>query len=195
MFIWLIIAVILAALVLWLVVTYNRFIRWKNLMREAWSGIDVQLKRRYDLVPNLVETVRGYSEYERRILNEVTESRSECLKTGDIRGKMVAENHLSQALKTLFAVVENYPDLKADQQYLDLQQNLVEIEDQIQLARRYYNGTVRNFNILVESFPSLLIATLVGFKLADYFEIETATERQAPQVQTTTSQTTKDTKK
>ncbi len=184
MIIRLIIALLLAVLVAWLIVTYNRFIRWKNLMREAWSGIDVQLKRRYDLVPNLVETVRGYSNYERRILNEVTESRSECLKTGDIRGKMAAENRLSQTLKTLFAVVENYPDLKADQQYLDLQQNLVEIEDQIQLARRYYNGTVRNFNILVESFPSMLIASLVGFKLSDYFEIETATERQAPQVQT-----------
>ncbi len=179
------IIVIISLLVLigiWVVVIYNRFIRWKNLVREGWSGIDVQLKRRYDLIPNLVRIVREYSGYEEQVLIEVTRARSECLAVPDPAGQAGPENALSRGLKSLLAVAENYPRLKADRQFLSLQENLVEIEDQIQLARRYYNGTVRNYNILIESFPGLIIAKSLSISPALYFEIETATERKVVKI-------------
>jgi LemA protein len=174
------IIVIISLLVLigiWAVVIFNRFIRWKNLVKEGWSGIDVQLKRRHDLVPNLVRIVQEYSGYEERVLIEITRARSECLTVSDPVAQAGPENALSRGLKSLLAVAENYPRLKADRQFLALQENLVEIEGQIQLARRYYNGTVRNYNILVESFPGLLMAKILGLRPGLYFEIETATER------------------
>lgn len=162
------------------VVIYNRFIQLRALMQEAFSGIDVQLKRRHDLIPNIVETVKGYSGYEKSLLEKVTQLRSDFVQNkGDKEQK---ENELASALKTIFAVAENYPNLKADQHFLELQKTLTDIEDQLQMARRYYNGTVRNNNILVQSFPSDVIARLFGFKTASFFEIEYATERAVPDV-------------
>ncbi len=174
--------VFLGVFVLWGVLAFNKFIRDRNLVREAWSGIDVQLKRRYDLVPALVETVKGYSRHERKLFEDIAELRSRCMATEGVREKGEAENALSRMFKNLFAVAEAYPELKANQNFLDLQKNLTEIEDQIQLARRYYNGTVRNYDIRVESFPSMLVANLFGFRRVDFFEIELATERKAPEV-------------
>jgi LemA protein len=174
-------ALILGGLLLfliWLFLTYNRFVRGRNLMGEAWSGVDVQLKRRHDLVPNLVKVVQEYSRYERDLFQDVTAARDKCRQKEDVAGKNEAEGELTRGLKNLFAVAEDYPDLKADRQFLELQKHLVEVEDQIQLARRYYNGTVRNFNILIESFPSLLAGRLFGFKPREYFKVQTATERQ-----------------
>ena len=179
--IYLIIA-LLTALILWIIITYNLIIRDKNLISEAWSGIEVQLKRRHNLIPNLVTTVEGYSSHERNLLNEITSKRAKTVDINDIKEKSVAEADLSGMLKNLFAVVENYPDLKANENFLDLQNQLVEIEDQIQYARRYYNGTVRRYNIRVESFPANLIAGIFNFKQKEYFEITLATERKTPEV-------------
>lgn len=161
---------------------FNRFVTLRNMMQEGLSGIDVQLKRRYDLIPNLIETVKGYMQHERGVLEKVTQLRSSLMGSADVGQKVQLENSLSQCLKTIFAVAENYPDLKANQGFLDLQKNLTEIEDQIQLSRRYYNGTVRNYNILAESFPANIIAQIFNFKKADFFEVESALERKAPEV-------------
>jgi LemA protein len=170
-------------LVIWAVYTYNQFTRWKNLMAEAWSGVDVQLKRRHDLVPRLVETVKGYAGYEQELLQQITRLRTESAAAEQLKAKTAAENGLSEAFKQLIAVAEAYPELKAGQNFLELQRQLVAVEDEIQLARRYFNGAVRNYNILVQSFPSLIIAGLGHFQAADYFELESALERNAPQIQ------------
>lgn len=151
-------------------------------MREALSGIDVQLKRRHDLVPAVVEAAKGYMQYEQKVLENTTMIRSQLASGKSVLERQGLENSLSQALKTIFAVAEAYPDLKASHTIMELQKSLVEIEDQIQMARRYYNGTVRNYNIAVESFPGNIIAAAFHFSAADYFEIELATERQAPSV-------------
>jgi LemA protein len=177
-----VVLVVLIGGLLWFVALYNRFIRGKNLVQEAWSGIDVQLKRRHDLIPNLVETVKGYMQYERSVLQEITDLRSKSMSATSVGEKGAVENALSRTLKSLFAVAEAYPDLKANQNFLDLQRNLTDIEEQVQLARRYYNGTVRDFNILVEAFPSALVASMFGFKLAEFFELEAAAERELPSV-------------
>jgi LemA protein len=161
---------------------FNRLTRYRYLVREAWSGIDVQLKRRHDLIPNIVEAVKGYERYERSLLPDIAKVRAQLGSARSVREKGEVENDLSRSLKGVFALVEAYPDLKANQSFLDLQRNLTEIEDQIQLARRYYNGTVREYNILVESFPGNLAASLFHFTRADFFEIEYATERQTPDV-------------
>ena len=153
-------------------------------MREAWSGIDVQLKRRHNLIPNIVETVKGYGAHERNLLEEITRLRAESveLKPGDVKGREISENALSLQLGNLLALVENYPALKANVNYLELQKQLVEVEDQLQYARRYYNGTVRNYNIRAESFPGNLVAGAFGFRRAEFFEIQTAAERATPEV-------------
>ena len=176
--------IFLGVILLFIVISgaiYNRFIQLKALLEEAYSGIDVQLKRRHDLIPNIVEAVKGYSQYERKTLENITQLRSQLMKASPTeRDKM--ESQLSTGLKGLFAVAENYPDLKANQSFLSLQQQLSEIEDQIQMARRYYNGTVRNNNILVQSFPSSIIAGIFHFQPQKFFEIEYATDRQVPDV-------------
>lgn len=174
--------VLVGLLVLWFVAIYNRFIRGKNLVREGWSGIDVQLKRRHDLIPNLIESVKGYMQYEQKTLANIVELRTRSISAGSVKEKAEVEGELTRALKSIFALAEAYPDLKANQSFLDLQSNLAGIEDQIQLARRYYNGAVRDFNILVESFPSVLVARMFNFQLAEFFEIETAAEREVPSV-------------
>lgn len=164
------------------VLIYNRFVRARNILNEGWSGIDVQLKRRRDLVPNIVETVKGYVRHERKVLEEITNLRSRLAGPSSIQEKGQLENSFTQALKTIFALAEAYPDLKANQNFIELQRTLADAEDQIQLARRYYNGAARNYNTMVESFPSNLVARIFGFSKADFFEIELATEREAPGV-------------
>lgn len=177
-----ILIIAVAVIVIWVIVVYNFFIRDRNLIREAWSGIDVQLKRRHNLIPNLVASVQGYSMHEKTLFENITKKRSEAAKIEGIKDKAPAESDLSGMLKNLFIVAENYPDLKANQNFLDLQKQLVEIEDQLQYARRYYNGAVRNYNIRVESFPSNVVAGIFNFKQDNFFEITLATEKATPEV-------------
>lgn len=178
----LIIIVIVTLILTWIVFIYNRFIKGKNMVKEAWSGIDVQLKRRYDLIPNVVDAVKGYSNYEKELLQDITNIRSKTMQLNSPAEKAQPESELSGLLKNLFAVVENYPDLKANQNFLNLQNQLTEVEDQIQYARRYYNGTVRDYNTRVELFPSNLVASLFGFRKQEFFEISQAIERDTPEV-------------
>jgi LemA protein len=171
-----------AAMIVGAVVIYNRLITNKNLVAEGWSGIDVQLKRRADLIPNLIEAVKGYMGHERGVLEKVTDLRAQSLKATGVGDKARAEGALGAALANLFAVAENYPDLKASQNFIQLQQSLADIEDQIQLARRYYNGAARNLNILIGSFPSNLVAQNFGFAPVEYFEIQEPADRAVPRV-------------
>jgi len=160
---------------LYVMVTYNGLVSLKNLVSEAWSGIEVQMKRRYNLVPNLVETVKGYVKHERGTLEAVTQARGEAMSNqGGPAEQAKSENLLAGTLKTLFALSENYPELKANQGFTDLQNELALIEDQIQAARRYYNGTVRNLNIKIEQFPSNLVAGVFKFIQAEFFELDEA---------------------
>jgi LemA protein len=161
---------------------YNRLVRNRQMVQEGWSGIDVQLKRRADLIPNLIEAVKGYMGHERGVLEKVTDLRAESLKAASVGDKAKAEGALGAALANLFAVAENYPDLKASQNFIQLQQSLADIEEQIQLSRRYYNGAVRNFNIVVVSFPSNIIANMFKFTTEEYFEIEDTADRAVPKV-------------
>ncbi len=163
------------------VAIYNNLVKNKNMVQEGWSGIDVQLKRRADQIPNLLETVKGYMGHERGVLEKVTELRSLTLKATGVAEKAQAEGALGVALGNLFAVAENYPDLKASQNFMDLQKSLAEIEDQIQLSRRYYNGAARNLNILIGSFTSNLVANKFGFTPVEYFEIQEG-DRAVPKV-------------
>ncbi len=166
----------------WAIVLYNNLVRFKNLVEEGWSGIDVQLKRRANLIPNLIETVKGYKDFEAKVLTDVTELRSQSLaaKTPGEQGPVEAA--LGRALANLYAVAEAYPDLKANKSFMDLQAQLAEIEEQIQLARRYYNGATRNLNIAIESFPSNLVAQMFKFVQAEFFEIEDEEDRAVPEV-------------
>ena len=175
-----IILIILAAIVVWVIMTYNRFIKLVNLVKESWSGIDVQLKRRFNLIPNLIETVKGYAKHESETLEEVTRMRTG---TDDVHERGAEEGRISKAIQDLMLVVENYPDLKASTNFLELQRDLNEIETEIQMARRYYNGTVRDLNIQVESFPSNLIANIFNFNSAEFFEIDFAEQREVPKVE------------
>ncbi len=165
------------------VVIYNQLVRLKNMVAEGWSGIDVQLKKRTNLIPNLVETVKGYMGHERELLEKVTDLRSKSMRTTDPAEKAEVEGALTRSLAQILAVAEQYPDLKASQNFLDLQGQLAEIENDIEMARRYYNGTARNLNIKVESFPSNFIAGMFQFTQAEFFEIEDKKDRQTPQVQ------------
>jgi LemA protein len=151
-------------------------------VEEGWSGIDVQLKRRHDLIPNLVETVKGYAKHEREVLENVTRLRSQPAGGGDVKTRAALENNITQALKAVFAVAEAYPDLKANQNFIDLSKSLTQVEDEIQLARRYYNGTVRDYNIKAQSFPGNMVASLFSFQPAEFFEAQTAVERSTQRV-------------
>lgn len=157
---------------------YNGLIRLKNKVDEGWADIDTQLKRRYDLIPNMVETVKGYAKHEKGTFEAVTKARSMAMGATTPEQKAEAENMLTNTLKSLFAIAENYPELKADRNFLDLQQTLKEIEEHIQLSRRYYNATVRDFNTKVEVFPNNIVAGLFGFGKREYFEIEREEERE-----------------
>jgi LemA protein len=180
---WIILAAAAAVLV-YIVVLFNRLVRTRQMANEAWSGIDVQLRRRSDLVPTLVESVKGYAAHERTVLEEVTRLRGEAraLPEGDVAGRGRAEGALSAALGKLIALAENYPALKASDNFLDLQRQLSELENELQMARRYYNGAVRDLNVLVQSFPSNFIAAAFGFGVRDFFELGSAGERAVPQV-------------
>ena len=162
---------------------YNSLVSGRNHVRESWSGIDTELKRRYDLIPNLVETVKGYAAHERGVLERVTEARTRAVaSTGSPASQAGDENLLVGALKHLFAVAEGYPDLKASQNFLALQQQLTETEDRIQAARRFYNANVRDYNNRCQMFPTNLLAGMFHFAPEEYFEIESAVERAAPTV-------------
>jgi len=161
---------------------YNGLVRMRNMVREGWSGIDVQLKRRANLIPNLIETVKGYMRHERDLLSRVTALRTKSLEARSVADKARAEGALSRSLANVLAVAEGYPQLKASENFLDLQSRLASVEEDIQLARRYYNGTVRNLNIRVESFPSNLVATFFGFRQAEFFEIQDPAQRDVPEV-------------
>lgn len=173
---------VLAILVILTITLYNKLVRLKNMVEEAWSGIDVQLKKRYNLIPNLVNTIKGYASHEREVFETVTASRSVGINANTVEEQGKAENTITQALGRLFAVAENYPDLKANSNFIDLQNQLNNVEHDIQLARRYYNGTAREKNILVESFPSNIIASLFGFTKSVYFELDDNTQAATPTV-------------
>lgn len=166
----------------WLMMTYNGLVNLRNMMQEGWSGIDVQLKRRFDLIPNLVETVKGYAAHEKETPQNVTEARTAVTNAGsDTEARLQAENMLTGTLRTLFAVAESYPDLKANTNFLQLQEQLANIENDLQMARRYYNGTVRNLNNGIQKFPAVLIARSFGFKEATFFQVEEEA-KQTPKV-------------
>lgn len=178
-----IMAAVLGLPLLWLIGTYNGLVRTRQHMRESWSGIDVELKRRYDLIPNLLATVKGYAQHERDVLERVVRARQTAVdSTGSPASQAKDENALVGSLRGLFAVVESYPDLKANDQFLNLQEELADTEDRIAAARRFFNGNVRDLNNRVQVFPSNLIAGMFGFKLEEYFEIEDASVRRAPNV-------------
>ena len=170
------------AIVLWGIAVYNGLIRLRNLKDEGWSGIDVQLKRRHDLVGNLVSTVKGYMTHEKEVLEEIAKMRSMAQNAAGAAQSAQAEGMLSQALGRLFAVMENYPQLRANENVMHLQNTLTALEDEIQLARRYYNGTVREYNTRTEVFPASIIARQFGFQKAEFFELENAADREVPQV-------------
>lgn len=168
--------------VFYLVGVYNKLVRKRSMMEEGWSGIDVQLKKRHDLIPNLVQTVKGYATHEQETLNQVITARNQALAADGVKAQTEAEGQLNTALANVFALSEAYPDLKANTNFIQLQQELAAVEGDVEKSRRYYNGTVRENNIMVESFPSSLIASSFNFKLGEYFEIETISERAAPEV-------------
>jgi len=180
-FTWLILGLIIVA-ALWLVGVYNSLIRLKNKVDEAWSDIDVQLKRRYDLIPNVVETVKGYAGHEQGVFTKVTEARSRAMQAVNPVEKAAAENMLADTLKSLFAVAENYPDLKASENFSKLQDELANTENNIQSSRRFYNGNVRDFNTKIQVFPNNLIANMLGFKNREFFEVADAKERENVEV-------------
>jgi len=174
---------LVALVVLWAVAIYNGLVRKRNMVEEAWSGIDVQLKRRTDLIPNIVSTVKGYAAHEKGTLEDVVRLRGQAQSAQGVAETAQAQGMLGAALGKLFALAESYPDLKANQNFIQLQASLGEIEEQLQLARRYYNGAVRDLNIAVESFPSNLVASRFGFAKAEFFELESAAERLVPKVE------------
>lgn len=168
--------------VLWLILIFNGLVVLRTRTKEAWADIDVQLKRRYDLIPNLVETVKGYATHERELLERVTQARAKAMEAGGVQEKAQAENMLSSTLKSLFAVAENYPDLKASQNFLELQRELTDTEDKVQAARRFYNANARDLNIKIEVFPSNLVAGALGFKKMEFFELAEAAAREPVKV-------------
>ncbi len=173
---------ILAVAVIWIIAVYNGLIKLKNRTDEAWSDIDVQLKRRHDLIPNLINTVKGYAAHEKELFEKVTEARAKAIGAGSMADKSQAENMLSGALKSLFAVAEAYPDLKANQNFLELQRELTDTEDKVMAARRFYNGNVRDFNTKLQVFPTNIIAGMLKFAAREFFEAGEG-EKELPKVE------------
>jgi LemA protein len=182
-FYWYLIIAILA-IISWLIFIFNRLILFKNRTNEAWSDIDIQLKRRHDLIPNLIETVKGYAAHEREIFEKVSVARSGAIAAQNqgLPAIAAAEQGLGGALRGLLAVAENYPQLQASANFLSLQQELVDTENKIQAARRFYNGNARDFNVIQEIFPSNIVASLFKFQKVEFFEIENPEEKEAPEV-------------
>jgi LemA protein len=172
-----IVLIVIGVLLLAVAAIYNGLIRSRNQVDEAWSDIDVQLKRRYDLIPNLIETVKGYAKHEKEVFEKVTKARTEAMGAQTVSEKDKAENVLSGALKSLFAVAEAYPELKANENFGKLQDELTDTEDKIQASRRFYNGNVRDFNTKIQVFPTNLFAQTLGFKAYDFFEVENEAEK------------------
>ncbi|HUJ03071.1 MAG TPA: LemA family protein [Rhizomicrobium sp.] len=179
---WIIAGALAVAVLLWAVSIFNGLVRRKNIVAEAWSGIETQLKRRADLIPNLVETVKGYAAHERGTFDELARLRSQGQAQTDVASRGQTEAAITAAIGRVMAVAENYPELKASANFQSLQSDLANIEDQIQLARRYYNGAVRDLNVMIEQFPSNLIANNTGFKPAPFFQIENDADRAVPKV-------------
>ena len=177
-----IVLIIAGLLVLWVIIAYNGFIRLINRAKEAWADIDVQLKRRYDLIPNLVNTVKGYATHESSAFENVTKARSAAMGAGNIEEKGKAENMLTGALKSIFALAEAYPDLKANQNFLKLQDELADTENKIQASRRFYNTNVRDLNTKVDTFPSNIVASLFKITKMDYFELQEEAARDVVKV-------------
>lgn len=177
-----IIEAIIAVVILWIIFAYNNLIRLINRVREAWADIDVQLKRRYDLIPNLVNTVKGYTEHESSAFENVSKARATAMGASSLKERGQAENTLTSALKSIFAIAEAYPDLKANQNFLELQRELSDAENKIQAARRFYNANVRDLNTKVESFPNNLMAGAFHFSKIEFFELEEALARNPVEV-------------
>ena len=173
---------VIALIAIFLVVAYNGMVRARNKVDEAWSGIDVQLKRRHDLIPNLVETVKGYASHERGTFERVTEARGAAISAQGARDRAAAEGELSQALGRLLAVAEAYPDLKANQNFLELQRELTATEDRIQAARRFYNTQVEALNTKIQSLPSKIVARMGNFREREFFELEDRADAEVPSV-------------
>ncbi len=180
-----IVLVVIAVIALFLIATYNRLVTLRQRVKEAWADIDVQLKRRWDLIPNLIETVKGYAAHERTVFENVTKARADAIaagQTGTPADRAAAENMLTTALRSVFAVAENYPQLQAVQEFKDLSENLTATEDKIAFARRFYNGNVRDYNTALQTFPTNLLAGMFGFASEQYFELADAAEREVPKV-------------
>ena len=178
----LIVLAIIALVLLYGVVVYNKLVRFRTLVDEAWSGINVQLKKRHDLIPNLMETVKGYATHERETFESVTRARTSAIQGQDVKAQEVAESQLSGALMRLMAVAERYPDLKANQNFMQLQEQLGIIETDIEKSRRYYNGAVRQKNIAIDTFPSNMVANMFNFDKSAFFELESEAEKAVPQI-------------
>ena len=186
---WLIVLAIIVIVVVFLALTYNRLVTLRQRVKEAFSDIDVQLKRRHDLIPNRVETVKGYAAHERGVFDEVTQARAGAIAAGaqGPQQRAAAEDMLTGALRSLFAVAEAYPQLQAVQEYKDLSENLRDTEDKIQFARRFYNGQVRDYNTALQTFPTVVLAGAMGFTSSEYFEVEAPSDREVPKVSFTPS--------
>jgi len=183
-FIWILVGLV-ALIILWLIIVFNGLIALRMRMKEAWSDIEVQLKRRYDLIPNLVSTVKDYASHEKEVFENVTQARAKAMGAQSPEESIRAENELTKTLKTLFAVAENYPQLRASENFQKLQDELTDAEDKIQAARRFYNANVRDFNIRCQTFPSNIVASMFGFKQGELFEIEEGEKeaaKKAPEV-------------
>ena len=173
---------ILVILLLYVILAYNSLVKYKNRVKEAWSDIDVQLKRRHDLIPNLVETTKGFMEHERETLQKVTEARSRAMQANSVQEKSEAESMLDDAISKFFLVVEDYPELKANENFLSLQEEITSTENRIAFARQSYNDQVMFFNNKIQTFPSNIIADQFGFNKRDYFELEEDEAREVPEV-------------
>ncbi|NQU16499.1 MAG: LemA family protein [Candidatus Saganbacteria bacterium] len=174
---------VIALIVVFIIATYNGLIVLRTRAREAWSDIDIQLKRRFNLIPNLINTVKGYAKHESSVFENVTKARSASMQAGTVGDKAKTDNMLTSTLKSLFAVAEAYPDLKANQNFMELQRELSDTENKIEYSRRFYNANVRDLNIKVQVFPANLIANMFGFKRMDMFEVKEASVREVPKVQ------------
>jgi len=174
---WILLGVV-AFVIIWFIAVYNKLIGLKNRTDEALSDIDVQTKRRYDLIPNLVETVKGYAKHEKEVFENVTKARAEAMSSKGMADQAAAENQITQALKSVFALAENYPELKANDNFARLQEDLKDTEDKIEASRRFYNGNVRDFNIAIEIFPSNMVANMFGYKRRELFEAKNAAEKE-----------------
>ena len=172
----------LALVCVYLIYAYNKLVRRKTMVEEGWSGINVQLKKRHNLIPNLIETVKGYAKHEQTTLDQIVQARNDAQRAEGFASTKAAEEKLSKAMANIFALAEAYPDLKANTNFLQLQEELTDIEEDIEKARRYYNGTVRENNILTNAFPSNIVANAFGFEQVEFFELETAEEKGLPQV-------------